>query len=304
MIRSVTVTNHLGESIKLVLTKPEESGFAITGITGLGPVKATVNMTEVATSDGGIFNSSRLSSRNIVLSLVFLWKDTIEDTRQRAYKYFPIKKTVTLLIETDNRIVKTEGIVESNEPDIFSDQEGTEISIICPFPYFYSGGDDGTVTTLFGAVEPAFEFPFSNESLTENLIEIAVLYEETEKIITYSGDVDVGVTIKIHAVGDVSMINIYNVDAGEVMKIDTDKIESYTGSGIIAGDDIIICTVKNNKSIVLVRDGVTTNILNCISKDSDWFQLASGENTFAYTAEDGIENLQFRMENQILYEGV
>lgn len=306
MIKSITVTNHLNESLVLELAKPEESGFAVTSVTGLGPGKATINTTEVSTDDGGLYNSSRLSARNIVISLRFYpqGSDTIEDIRQRSYKYFPIKKNVTLLIETDNRIAKIEGRVETNDPDIFSEEEGTDISIICPYPYFYSAGEGGTVETIFSGIEAGFMFPFSNESLEENLLEMGIIHISTDEVIVYEGDAEIGVTITIHAVGTASNITIYNTGTREMMVIDTDKIEAYTGSGIVAGDEIIICTVKKNKSIVLVRNGVTTNILNCLAKDTDWFQLTRGDNVFAYTADEGASNLQFKIESQVIYEGV
>ena len=50
MIKSVTVTNYLGESIKLELGFPEKSGFLIQSIDGLGPPKADIHKTEVATN--------------------------------------------------------------------------------------------------------------------------------------------------------------------------------------------------------------------------------------------------------------
>ena len=69
MIKSVTVINHLNESVKMELRSPEKSGFLIQDITGLGPAKANVNSTEMATSDGSVYNSARLNSRNIVLTI-------------------------------------------------------------------------------------------------------------------------------------------------------------------------------------------------------------------------------------------
>lgn len=85
-------------------------------------------------------------------------------------------------------------------------------------------------------------------------------------MVVYNGDAEIGVTITIHAIGEASNITIYNTGTREVMRIDTDKLEKFTGSGIIAGDEIIICTVKGNKSITLLRNGKTTNILNCLDK--------------------------------------
>src|SRR5699024_2617828 len=115
---------------------------------------------------------------------------------------------------------------------------------------------------------------------------------------------ETGVTMTIHAIGEASGITIYNVGTRESMTIDTDKIEQFTGSGIDAGDDIIICTIPGSKSIVLQRDGVTTNILNCLDRNSDWFKLSKGDNVFAFTAEVGSNNLQFSIESNVVYEGI
>ena len=126
----------------------------------------------------------------------------------------------------------------------------------------------------------------------------------TENLITYDGDSEVGVTIIIHAVGEASDITIYNTRTRERMRIDTEKLAALTGTGIVTSDDIIICTVKGQKSITLLRNGIVINILNCLDKDADWFQLAKGDNIFAYTAETGGSNLQFKVENRIIYEGI
>ena len=304
MIKSFTITNYLGESIKLMLREPEKSGFLIKSVSGLGPTKATINTTEGSTMDGSSFNSARLSQRNIVFDILFVEttkRESIETVRQKSYKYFPLKKSVSISIETDNRILNTIGYVESNEPDIFSQQEGSQISIVCPDPYFYSGG---TNVTVFYGIESMFEFPFSNESLTEKLITFADIQNKTANVIPYNGDAQIGVTIKIHAIGEVTNVAIYNLDTRENIKIDTDKLASLTGSGIVAGDDIVINTVKGAKSIMLMREGQLINILNCLSKKTDWFSLAKGNNVFAFTAETGTTNLQFRIENRVIYEGI
>ena len=301
MIKSVTVTNHLGESIKMELGFPEKSGFLIQDITGLGPTKATINLTEMSTSDGGSFNSARVSSRNIVFTLKLLGEPIVETTRQKTYKYFPIKRPIKLTFETDNRTCYIYGNVESNEPIIFSKQETTQISIICPDPYFYSVDINNTV---FSGVESLFQFPFSNESLTENLIEFGNLIINQAKSIVYAGDSEIGVAIYIHVLGEATNILITNSLTRETMKIDTTKLTALIGSGLQNGDDLIISTVKGKKTITLIRDGVSTNILNCLDKNPDWFVLAKGDNIFSFAADTGTSNLQFRIENQIIYEGV
>lgn len=302
MIRSVIVTNYLDDSLEINLARPEETGFLITNISGLGPCKATINMTDVATNDGSIYNSAKLNYRNIVMSITFIGEN-IEKIRQLSYKYFPVKKDIRLEFVTDNRSCVATGYVESNEPDIFSSEEATQISIICPDAYFYSAKGNRYTTTFYGE-EPLFTFPFSNESLTEKLIKFGQINDVTDAVVYYLGDSEVGVKITIHAVGPATGITIYNARTREKMSIDTSKIETISGSALGAGDDIIINTVKGEKSILLLRSGVYTNILNALARDSDWFQLSKGENVFAYTAETGITNLQFKVENDIIYEGI
>lgn len=305
MIKSVTVTNYLGESLKMELTNPYDSGIAITDITGIGPGKADINVTELTSSDGSLHNSSRLGTRNIVMTLRFMFTPDIETVRQQTYRFFPIKKELTLTFETDNRSCYITGYVESNEPVIFNENEYTQISIVCPDPYFYSLRADSTV---FSGVISMFEFPFSNEvqnnEETERFLIMSDLQFETEQTVYYSGESEIGMTIRIRAIGTVENLTIFNTRTREFIKLDTDKLQQITGSVIIAGDEITICTVKGKKSIRLLRDGVTTNILNCMTKDSSWIQLVKGDNILAYTADSGAEKLYFSVENNVIYEGV
>lgn len=112
------------------------SGLLITSIEGLGPGKATINKTDLPTSDGVVVNSVRLSEKNIVIHGKFLNSPSIEDARILSYRMFPIKQKVTFLIETDNRTATIVGYVESNEPLIFSDSSEVQISIVCESAYF------------------------------------------------------------------------------------------------------------------------------------------------------------------------
>lgn len=165
MIHSVTVTNNLGESLEMILTQPELSGLIVKSIDGMGPADATVNLTELATVDGSLVNSSRLNDKEIKIDLIFLDYPTIEDARLLTYKYFPIKREVTLTFKTirptDNvKIVRAFGIVEKNDPKVFSKQEGCSITIKCADPYFHSLEQSNE---MFFGTEPLFEFTYSNE---------------------------------------------------------------------------------------------------------------------------------------------
>ena len=303
MIKSYTITTDRGKSIKLEMTRPEKSGFIISNVEGLGPVKSNINTIKSATSHGTRYNSASLDQRNIVMSFIFCETKTesIEDIRHKSYEYFPINERIDIVVETDKRTLKTEGWVETNEPNIYSSQEGCTVSILCPDPFFYSM----TVNrTTFSGIEPNFEFPFENESLTEPLLTMSTLKSDIVKNIEYDGDFNTPVTITIRAVDSASNVVIYNMKTHEQFQINTDKLAVLTGSEIIAGDTIIINTKQGSRSAVLIRDGVQINIFNCINRDADWFMLSKGVNTFAYKAESGESGLYFSIENKVVYTGV
>lgn len=295
MIHSVTITNYIGDSITMELKSPEKSGLNIYNIEGLGPGNADINTIDIVTADGALYNSARMNVRNIVMYIRFMPNLTIEETRLLTYKYFPIKKRLRFYIETDNRKAEIYGYVESNVPVIFERQEYTQISIICPDPYFRSAGEDGKTFFDFYRVEPMFEFPFSNESLEEPLLEFGNILSVTQATIYYNGDIETGFIMYIDAAGPITNPIISNIDSGATMKINIEMVR---------GDRLIISTIKGDKYIYLLREGITTNVLNAIDKNSGWFQLRHGDNLFGYTADSGVNNLRLRIETQILYEGV
>lgn len=310
MIKSVTAVNFKGESIKMDLFHPESSGFIIIKIDGIGPGKATVTKNDSKVYDGGTITSARLPSRNIKMEIQFLWVNSIEDVRHKTYKYFPLKKPITLIFETDTRTVEIEGVVESNEPDIFSSEESTNISIICPDPYFYASGENARSKTEFSGINAVFEIPsdtgYSNESITEALTEISALYVQSERGIMNYGEVDIGVVISIKPLAIVKgILTISNVTLGQNMSFDLNKIKTITENDFHLGDELVINTLRGKKSVTLVREGKNYNALSCIDTRTDWIYLTSGENTFTYYLDgEGIEDLQFSVTNSILYEGV
>ena len=307
MIKSVEVVNYLGESLTMIMGRSGSSGLLITRIDGLQPYRANINTTKFAPttklSGGEAFNSASLEKRNIVIDIQFDdWAESVEDIRQRTYKYFPVGRMLTFYVLTDNRHVKTTGYVEYNEPTIFSKACGTRISIICPDPYFYSASVNSLVNTNFSGIENAFTFPFSNASLTEKQLVFGIIHAQTENLINYTGDVETGLFIYMHATGIIENIKVYNTITRELMGVDTELLALMLEGGIIAGDDIIINTSLGAKSITLIREGIYYNILNA-KYGTDWLTLVKGDNLFAFTADSGISFLQLRMENLIVYEG-
>lgn len=309
MLKKIVVTNPKGEALELELSNPEKSGFTVAKVEGLGPPKANINGQEIAGSDGMFYTSARAESRQIIFTLEFKSRDansrygelSIEQCRRLCYKHFPLKKQVTITVYTDEQVLFTTGYVEANEPEIFSMQEYATISILCPDPFMYDVGDD---STIFSGIQPAFEFPFSNESLTDRLITLGEIWLDTSAVLNYQGTVDTGVVITIHAFDECEHITIYNIDTNEHIYINTDKIREVTGVGIQKNDDIIISTVKGSRYCRLLRNGVYTNIIGSLDKDTDWFQISNGANLFGFSAVNGENNISVSFSYQNAYMGV
>lgn len=304
MIESIQVTNYRDESVTMTLRSPEQSGFLVKDIDGLGPVKSTINFTEVLTLDGGIYNSSRTTFRNILMTIAFLrtTTETIEDLRQKSYKYFPLKRLLLLKIVTDNRVLYTYGYVESNEPNIFSKQEETLISILCPSAYLTSytaiSIDSSGVTGLF-------EFPFSNESLSTPLLEFSdLLLDDTDIIVDYEGDTVTGFTTSINFTGAVTGFSIGNDTLSQVMSFDDTALASILGSGLTTGDIMTIVTTNGSKAITVTRGGTDYNVLNALEAGSEWLNLERGTNEITISVSTGDGNFYFSLDYQPLYEGI
>lgn len=310
MIRSFTVTNPSNESLEIELENPGKSGFLAAGISGLGPPKADINTTSIAGFDGSIHNSSRVDSRNIVIPLVYVGDD-IEELRHKTYKYFPIKKLVTLTFKTDTRIAAIDGYVESNEVSPFSSMEASQISIICNDPWFIDVSGSNVPMRLSN-VDPLFQFPveFVPEDGEENgTVEFSRVKQIVTGKIPYYGDMETGIKMTIRASSKTGNIIIANMDTREQMTIYSDIVKNLTkttsnptGTEISKGDEIIITTHTGKKRVQLFRNGKYKNIISAVDKTSNWFKLSRGINNFSCSPAQG--DVEVIVENDILYEGL
>lgn len=146
---------------------------------------------------------------------------------------------------------------------------------------------------------PLFEFPFSNESLTEPLIIFSELSVDNRVSIEYTAEIDSGIAITIDCFSDPGDITIYDVTTLGRIYISTNRIQMITGKKLSEGDRINISTYSGDRYIELLRDGQTKNILAAINKDADWFQLKQGRNLYTYTTQEEHATIvmTFRFQN-------
>lgn len=280
---SLKVENDRGDTLELT----NNPNYKVFKIEGLNPPQAAINSSANSTTDGSKINSVRLENRNIVIYVTM--EGDVEASRINLYKYFPVKKTVKLFFSNESRDISICGTVEIIECDLFSKKQVAQISIICPNPYFKSVNE---LVSIFSDVSPLFSFPFS---IAERGVEVSAITTNVRKAIVNTGDVETGVIIKLFAIGTIVNPVIYDVLKRTHMRL------NYT---MVAGDTIVINTNVGEKSIELIKSGVTNNILGYMVADSSWLTLEAGDNVFTYDADSGNGNLQITFTTSVLYSGV
>ena len=275
--------NAKGEQLELT----NNPAYTISSIDGLYPPSSTVNTSAAANIDGARFNSSRVNVRNIVIELAI--ESPAEENRINLYKYIKTKQKVKLYYSNDVRDVWIEGYVESMPIQIFDIKQKTQISILCPSPYFKNTKDN---IIEFATVESNFEFAFD---IAEEGIAFSELILQGEKSIINGGDAPNGAIIELIATGQVLNPKIYNVDTQE---------HYFLNVEMQSGDKITINTIRGEKSVTLLRNGAESNLIQYMEVGSSWFQLSPGDNIFTFTADEFPENLTCIFNQIDLFEGV
>lgn len=304
MIYTIIATNAKGDSVELDLANPWAGGIAVTGASGLGPAEGTINTVNFATSDGALFNSSRIKSRDIELNLKFLGSD-IEEVRHRLLRYFRVKHPITLDFITDYRHTYITGHVEKNEIDIFSNSEGADITIVCPNPFFRLRDPvKGKNSVRFTTSTPSFEFEFQDPNSDSPTLIFGEITSTGETVVAYEGDADASTIVDIQFLGPASGVKLYNTTTQTRINIDTNEISRLLGSTIKAGDRLSISSGVGDKYVKAYRDGNVYNALSALDKDSDWIFLTPGDNLITVRADTGIDNVSAVISFENLYESI
>jgi phage-related protein len=304
MIYTIIATNAKGDSVELDLANPWAGGIAVTGASGLGPAEGTINTVNFATSDGALFNSSRIKSRDIELNLKFLGSD-IESVRHKLLRYFRVKHPITLDFITDYRHTYITGHVEKNEIDIFSNSEGADLTIVCPNPFFrLRDPAKGKNSVRFTTSTPSFEFEFQDPNSDSPTLIFGEMTSTGETVVVYEGDADASTIVDIQFLGPASGVKLYNTTTQTRINIDTNEISRLLGSTIRAGDRLSISSGVGDKYVKAYRDGNVYNALSALDKDSDWIFLTPGDNLITVRADTGIDNVSAIISFENLYESI
>ena len=278
MFYTLILENETGQQIDLSKTA---NRYMFSKIKGLNPPTGTVSTSSYAGMNGSYLNNAFIEKRNVVIPFEMRGFD-VELRRHELYRVVKPSRYIKIYYSTKNISVYAEGIVETCEMENFEKLTSGQISILCPDIYWYS---TETQIAEYSRVRGAFHFvcPDNDEPFP-----IGIYNTQDMMTINNSGD-EVGFTLEISG-GPAKNPTIYNALTDEYMQI--------------AGDIITITTKTGNKTVLLEREGVVTNIINRLVSGSTWLNLKAGENKFYVRASDGLNNLKVCLIHRNAYLGV
>ena len=221
-----------------------ETQYQVTKIMGLNPPVAVINTAAFAGQDGAQFNSSRLNTRNVVITIRV--NGNVESNRLALYRFFETKEWVKLTYINGSRDCYVEGYVESVNCDYFSNSETVQVSVICPNPYWQKSTDTTEVLDDTGLWTTIM-----NNSDDEAGFVLRVNFRDSDT--TFLLTIQQGIYVRQMGVA-------YN---------------------FVTGDELTIDTRKGHKSVKLLRGGVETNILAALGTFG-FIQLFEGTNSVIY----------------------
>lgn len=282
------VKNEAGE--ELVLTGREDE-YQIIRIEGLNPPEAQVNLVPLVAMDGARYNSARLETREIVITIRL--NGEVETNRLRLYRYFRTKGKVTFFYANDTLDVSIEGYVSAFEIDHFSAGETAQITILCPYPYF--SALDAIIADNSRSVAK-FIFPFSIQIRRPEIIS-QLADGQGEIAIANETDTEAGFLLTVTVDIDCSEIVVKNLSTGEGFTL---RGEFYSG------DAVMISTLRGQKKISIVRGGEILNGFYTLADGSVFWQIVPGENIIQYAIDGTASSVNARLlfEYKSLYRGV
>lgn len=279
---NLEIENKYGERLSLT----GNPAYEITQIDGLNPPEAVVNTTHLTGSDGAVFNSAYVDTRQIIMNIAINGPDA-EANRLTLYRFFVSKYPVTIRIKNGSRDVEITGYVKQMPIEFFAKKQTVQVTVICPEPYFRKKTDNAERLVY---VTPQFVLPVEFDG--DNVI----MGERTEfpsAPVTNEGDVEVGVRISFALDGAVMNPTITNATTGDYIQI---------SSGLVYGDAVELSTVTGNKYVTVIRNGQRLNYLGHLSSGSSWIVLVPGVNTIEFSASSVAS--EFEIAFAPMFEGV
>jgi len=283
LLTRVEVVSPVGQSADLMLSDVS-SGYLVEEILGLGPTKAALVSTSFPNTDGEHYYTSKRESRNLNIKVRLVpdyVSETVSTLKEKIYNVLMTNAPVTLYfhlfdqfatnIFEQNKVLRLNGIVESNEIDSFSNTPVMNAVVVCHRPNY----------------EELDWVTHEGESVND------MTYEK----LVYPGSIDTGVvfTLKVNR-SLLEDISIYKKQPGGSL------VHVEFNNPMAMDDELVISSIFGDKKVVLKREGSEFLLLFALSSQSGWFNLHPGENQFrVFTLGDPVP---YKIEYPIVYGGL
>lgn len=273
----LTIKDKLGK--KLILSKSHP--YLLSQVEGIGV------STNISTMSGA-FDGVNITGFNIKEKTIAITGAIVSNTKremqQERAKFIsflnPNKGSFDFVYENDAHKKKLVGNVHRIDfKESVSRLQKFQIQVLAPFPFWQEEIERKKEVALW-----AKDAYFPLVATKEKPIVFGHRVSNLICNVFNPGDVETGMRIQLKALATVvnpSVLNIYTHDFIKIMQT------------LEKGDVLEITTYANNKRVVINKaDGTTKNVFNWITLDSEFLQLAVGDNLFRYDAESGLDNLE------------
>ena len=295
-MRSITCTNKT-TGISITFGEDKFAPFFLATADGIYQSQNNLYVSDNTMTDGGTYQGSVAKVRNIVLyvmdnpqSETFIYN---QDKRDLLYSLFRKDEEGTLVYSENGKSRKinyySEGVKRANKGSrLFT------ISLICPNPMFK---DESSNTVSMADWIDNFEFIHEFVEEGEELAtRSSARLVNIENLVAAS---NIGLTIKIGVTGTVTNPSITHVETEKSIHIGSNA----NPFSMTRGDTLVITTGINNKHVRLISGGVTTEVNEYLTEDSEFIQLMYGNNNIAYSADSGEEYMVVNITYAYEYEG-
>jgi hypothetical protein len=259
VLNKLDITNRRMMTLSLSMLE-NESGYQIADIEGLDPVKATLVSTSYAQQNGEQYQSSTRGVRDVKIKFE-LQPDGVETfttLRENLFVYLMTQQEVRLRFYKESGLfVDLVGVVETHSSPSFKEDPDVTVGIRCFQPDF---------------LDPRVVIREGNS--VDGVINTAI---------TYPGNLEASTILRMYINRELEDFSVYNTpEDGILRQLD------FSGE-LIAGDELIISSVRGNKGITLKRASVTSSYLWGRTPQSAWIELFEGINQFrVYASGDPI----------------
>lgn len=254
--------------------------YVITDITGLNPPSASLFTSKSPNRKGVKYNGSSLNERNIIISVKLL--GDIEANRNALYEWIDTENYVKVRYRNSIKNVYCEGHIEECEFNPFTEDERIDLAIVCEDPYWK---ELEAIAIEISTLLKQFTFPFA---IDEVGVPISTIKDNNSTQVYNSGN-ETGFKMKIKCLGDVTNLIILNPN---------NSTENFTlHTTLLEGWLVEIDTDSSPKTVKAFKpDGSVENLLKYTGKNTTWFTLKKGVNSFGYKADTNLSNIEVSIE--------